>query len=202
MDSVRFREELIRISSINDLRELAQRWVLHGTPKVFYERESEFFSFKQRICQKFAVAHTDVLIVGSAKLGFSPYKWTEFSLDSDIDLVIVSNELFYRIAGLAADLEYRIRAQDVFLRSRQWSDYQKFLRYLLIGWMRPDVLPRVDPCLIFKDEWFGFFSDISFGKSEVGNYNVSAAVFRSHRELEVYTVESVKKSRNSLLVGA
>lgn len=195
-----FREEL-RALDRGDLLDFARRHLLHGTPYVFRDREGDFYSFKRRLCDQFSVAHTEIFIVGSAKLGFSPYKETEFTLDSDVDIAIVSGELFSRTSELAAEMEFRIRSQLVFLREHHWSLYHKYLRYLVIGWMRPDLLPRVQPCISFKDNWFSFFEGLSYGKAEVGNYKVSAGVFRSHRDLERYTVDSVENVRKRVLVG-
>lgn len=196
-----FKAELRATAQDVQLIEFTQRHILHGTPYVFRDRENDYYNFKRRLCAEFEVAHTEIFIVGSAKLGFSPHKGTSFTLDSDIDLAIVSGDFFSRTSDLAADLEFRIRSQTTFLREHHWKSYHKYLRYLVIGWMRPDLLPLIDPCAEFKDKWFSFFDGISYGKSEVGNYKVTAGVFRSQRELERYTVDSVKKIRNALLVG-
>jgi len=195
-----FRKELLGTAQDVQLLEFTQRHMLHGTPFVFHDREGDYYNFKRRLCGEFDVTHTEIFIVGSAKLGFSPHKGTLFSLDSDIDLAIVSEDFFSRTSELAAQLEFRIRSQTAFLQQHHWTDYHRYLRYLVIGWMRPDLLPLVDPCVEFKSNWFSFFEEISYGKSEVGNYKVSAGVFRSQRDLERYTLESVSKIKNALLV--
>lgn len=190
-------------ASVEDwqLVEFAQRHILHGTPHIFRDREDDYYNFKRRLCDNFNIYHTEIFIVGSAKLGFSPHKETEFTLDSDIDLAIVSSGLFSITSELAENLEFRIRSQIALLQQHHWKSYHKYLRHLVIGWMRPDLLPRVEPCVDFKDKWFSFFDDLSYGKTEVGNYKITAGVFRSNRDLERYTVDSIKKIRNTLLVG-
>ena len=192
----------MRVAAEDDhLMDFARRYILHGTPYVFRDREADYYNFKRRLCGKFGVELPEVFVVGSAKLGYSPHKRTDFTLDSDIDLAIVSGDLFLRTSELAASLEFRIRSQTVLLQQHHWKSYHRYLRHLVIGWMRPDLLPRVDPCIEFKDDWFSFFDELSYGKAEVGNYKVTAGVFRSHRDLERYTVDSVKRIRNALLVG-
>ena len=52
-----------------------------------------------------------------------------------------------------------------------------------------------------KDEWFDFFRSISNGNSEVGNYKVSAGVFKGYKYLEKYTFTGLKTLKQSLLVG-
>lgn len=186
----------------NKLLDFTRQHILHGTPKVFSGKDAEFFSFKKRICGKFAVEHTDIFIVGSAKLGFSPYKFTPFSLDSDIDLAIVSAPFFERLASVVMELEYARRRSLVFLGAQHLSRYEKFLKYHLIGWLRPDLMPYVKPCDEVKDDWFDFFKNISFGRSEVGNYSVSAGVFRSHLHLERYATESIRQASAKVKMGA
>jgi hypothetical protein len=48
-----------------------------------------------------------------------------------------------------------------------------------------------------KDDWFEFFKSISYGRSEVGNYKVSAGIFKSYQHLEDYTFEGIKDVKKS-----
>ena len=70
--------------------------------------------------------------------------------------------------------------------------YHEFLEYVALGWIRPDKLPVSFQMRVFKDDWFNFFRSISGGKSEVGNYQVNAGVFKSYRHLESYTLSGIK----------
>ncbi|MCF8511169.1 MAG: hypothetical protein K9G43_06970 [Rhodobacteraceae bacterium] len=196
-----FIDELRSVETDEQLVDFVRKHLIHGTPHVFQGREDDFYNFKRRMCDYLRVQHTEIFIVGSAKLGFSPHKRTSFSLDSDIDLAIVSERLFAEASSFAANVEYKLRSSSVFLRQNQFEKYHMFLRYLLIGWMRPDFLPHVEPCRDFRTSWFDFFESISNAKSEVGNYKVSAGVFRSHDDLERYSMESVAKVKKSLIVG-
>jgi hypothetical protein len=196
-----FLRNLMTMDTPEKLKDFTQRHILHGTPFVFSGREDEFFDFKKRLKIKFNVNINDIYVIGSAKLGFSPHKRTDFDLNSDIDLAIVSDDNFSNIISLASQLEFKIRSQHVYLRRDQWQKYHKFLRYLIIGWMRPDLLPRAAPCIAFADDWFGFFEGLSNGKSEIGNYKVTAGIFRTYSELERYALESMTKVQQTSLVG-
>ncbi|WP_308255042.1 hypothetical protein [Geminocystis sp. GBBB08] len=66
-----------------------------------------------------------------------------------------------------------------------------------IGWIRPDKLPLSFGVDILKQEWFDFFKSISYGKSEIGNYKVSAGVFKSYSHFEKYTISSLKQIINT-----
>jgi len=58
----------------------------------------KYVIFREQVADRFGVGSQDVCIVGSAKLGFSPspFKFgTPFSQTSDVDVVIISQPLFY-----------------------------------------------------------------------------------------------------------
>lgn len=197
-----FLDDLKTAVPKGDVGGFSQRTLLHGTPYVFSGREAEYYAFKRRLCDQLDILHTDIFIVGSAKLGFSPIKRTLFTADSDVDVAIVSQALFDRIFELVSTFQYALRSQSVTLGPRQAKGYHRFLCHLVMGWARPDLLPQHGACIDFKSSWFDFFTAISHGRSEVGNYAVSAGVFKSHAHLERYTIDSMLKVHQMLLVEA
>lgn len=197
-----FEIQLISKKNEDELEDFCRHKLLHGTPFVFLDREDDFFAFKKRICEYLNVHHTEVHIVGSGKLGFSPVKRTNFSLDSDIDVAIVSLGLWESFFELGLKLEYGIRSFEVTLHKSQWQKYTEYLRYGALGWVRPDLIPNVSPMKVKKQEWFDFFKSISFDRSEVGNYKVTAGVFRSQTHLEKYAVHSFRRIQRNLEVNA
>lgn len=62
------------------ITDFCRKFILHGTPFVFKDREDEFYDFRKRIADKFAIYFNEVYITGSAKLGFSPFKKNEIHL--------------------------------------------------------------------------------------------------------------------------
>lgn len=197
-----FEAKLTAISEGEELTEFCRLHLLHGTPFVFQGRDAAFYSFKQRICAQYGINHTEVFIVGSGKLGFSPMKKTEFSLDSDIDVAIVSPALWEHVSDLGLKLEYRLRASEVSFHKHQWKKYHDYLRYGALGWVRPDLIPQKPPMVEFKQQWFDFFNSLSNDRSEVGNYEVTAGLFRSQTHLEEYITDSLRKIRKQLEVQA
>ncbi|WP_010200224.1 hypothetical protein [Bacillus sp. m3-13] len=102
-------------------------------------------------------------MTGSAKLGFSiaPSKlWRHIdgdpNKDSDIDIVVISNEVFdYYWKSI---LEYNENTIPV---SNSDGNHVKFLEYFFKGWLRPDKFPYKYEG---SDEWFEFFRSISYKK--------------------------------------
>jgi hypothetical protein len=198
-----FKTQLLSADEGPDFRTFCQQHLMHGTPHVFAGREDEFFEFKKLICDQFDIALPDVFIVGSGKLGFSPHKETEFSFDSDVDVAIVSKALSEEIELLGAEFEYARRNAEFSLSSGQAKGYNSYLRYRSIGWTRPDLIPQLSRQMIaFKADWFDFFRSISNGRSTVGNYKVSAGLFKNLVHLEKYTEDSIKKIQQNLKLGA
>lgn len=192
-----FLENLKQVKSYEKLQDFARKEILHGTPFVFSGREAEYYEFRKRIAAHFEIGFHEIFITGSGKLGFSPHKRTEFSFDSDIDVAIVSSDLFYQMMEKIRGYQMQLREFRVAVSKTEINKYHRFLEYVALGWFRPDLLPNSFDISDIRESWFYFFTSISDGRSEVGNYKVNAGVFKSYRHLEEYTfsgVESVKKS--------
>lgn len=193
-------EFLLSLKNCSDdaLVDFCRRTVLHGTPVVFTGREDEFYEFRKRIATKFDIIFHEIYITGSAKLGFSPHKEKIFGYDSDIDVAIVSETLFNNFLERIRQYQMELRRSRTTVSVNELQKYHKFLEYLVMGWIRPDLLPLNFHVKTLKDDWFQFFSSISNGKSEVGNYKVTAGVFKSYTHLEEYTLSGFKELKKSL----
>lgn len=192
----------IQAANSDDVLDLCRRHVLHGTPFVFAGREDEFYAFRKRIADKFDVSFHEVFITGSAKLGYSLLKVKAFDYDSDVDVAIVSELLFERMMEAIRAFQMSLREARRAVTERELDAYHKFLEYTAIGWLRPDMLPVSFDVKTLKDDWFSFFKDISYGNSEVGNYKVSAGVFRTYRHLELYQHSGLVRFARSLSLPA
>jgi len=87
------------ILALDNHRVLAKVFLLEGTPFVFANRPMKYVIFREQVADRFEIGSQDVCIVGSAKLGYSPggHKFgTPFADTSDVDVVIISEPLFYR----------------------------------------------------------------------------------------------------------
>ena len=195
MDMNAFFEELNSIDQQDNslLLDFCRKQVIHGTPYIFQQKEHEYYEFRKRISNKWNIMYHDVHITGSAKLGFSFFKQKQFDLDSDVDVAIISNPLFDKFMVLISDFQWRKRNRNITLTTKETEDYHRFLEYPAIGWLRPDLLPlsiRFDSKKL-KDNWFSFFQSISNNNSEVGNYKVSAGIFKNYQFFETYTLNSL-----------
>lgn len=195
---------LNKLASLNDeigLTDFCRRRTLHGTPLVFNGDEDAFYNFRKRIAEKFEISFHEVFITGSAKLGFSPHKRKLFDLESDIDVAIISDVLYDRIMSSIHEYQMQLRENRKAVSVDEIKRYHKFLEYGAIGWMRPDLLPTSFRVQELKKDWFDFFDSISHGKSEVGNYKVTAGAFKSYGHLEHYVLSGLRSLKTQLEVG-
>lgn len=196
MDLELFKQEVLQLESEDDKKVFTQKVFFHGLPKVFEQRENDYYSFRKRIADHFEIEFYEILIVGSSKFGFSPYKFTEFNFNSDIDVVIFNEKLFDFYFELICDYQYLIKANKINLTLEQHKRFVKFLKYFTRGWMRPDLLPQnTNSFKEIKEIWNEFFKSISHSKSEVGNYIVKGGLFKNHKYAEKYyrfSLEEIK----------
>lgn len=191
-----FMERLKEQDEAEKLYDFCRKFVLHGTPYVFNGRDDDFYEFRKRIAQKFGIPFHEIYITGSGKLGFSPFKRKNFDYDSDIDVAIISPNLFENIMRDISKYQMSFRRARTVVRESELEMYHQFLEYVALGWIRPDKLPISFQMKTFKNDWFDFFQSISYGKSEVGNYKVNAGVYQSYEHLEDYIVSGLIDLRN------
>jgi len=168
---------------------IVQKYVVHGTPYIFKDDEDKYFDLKREIAANFSEHYSNIHMVGSAKLGFSiaPNKlWKPFSIESDIDIVIVSTKLFENLWG-------NIHEFNIGLTNRTKDEdnrYKRFLNYFFKGWIRPDLFPFEYPA---KTKWFEFFKSISYKK--YGPQKIACALYYSFNFFEKYHIENINKLR-------
>lgn len=154
--------------------------ILGGHSRILDELQNS--NLRQKIADHFGIHTSSVVIVGSAKLGYSisPEKpLRPFADNSDIDVAIVDNRLFE---------EYWLklcRAKDTVI---DWPDLKATQKYIFRGWIRPDHLPLID----LRNSWFDFFAELQ--RLEVaGPYPVRGGLYFSMDFLEHYQRAGVAK---------
>lgn len=175
-------------ATITDL-DIVQGCITPGSAFAFQGDDEKYFKLKKRIALEFGLNPQKVIMVGSAKLGFSisPGKlWQPFNDDSDIDMAIISPELFDRFWKELYDFNIDLTSRS----EKEDKQYRDFLSYFFRGWLRPDMFP-------FSYEgraaWFEFFKSISYG--DYGNHKVTGAIFRNDDFYESYQTRNIRNIR-------
>ncbi len=141
-----------------------------------------------------AASEVDVVIAGSAKLGFSltekrkkgepPLpRYRLFSAESDIDVAVISPKIFNKIwFELSTHFHKSI-----------WfpSDTGKLGDYLVTGWLRPDHFPK-NVRLPLCDNWSDTFSKLT-RNSRFKTRRLNGGAFQSRDHLNQYLARAVRE---------
>jgi hypothetical protein len=179
----RFRSELL----IRNARDMCRRFLIFGS--CMQLDDERYYGLKAAAAEYFDIHPNEIIVVGSAKLGFSiaPTKrYRAFGETSDIDVAIVSPQLFDRVW------------HEVFGyldSARSWEARRDFANYFVRGWIRPDKLPPGENFL-FTQEWFDFFRGLSNSR-EFGDIKISGALYRDWIFLEKYQESCILKCREA-----
>lgn len=182
-----------RAKTRDDYLRVVRKFLLHGLPFVFKGNQDAYYDFREKIAKRWNVGFNEVLILGSGKLGFSYHKDSVFSLESDIDVAIVNPMLFEEFYLRIRDFQYDIENALITLTYDEEKLYNRFLTYMIKGWMRPDLLPPKLTGKLSKEEWFEYFKSISNRNNPIGNYKVAAGLFKNFNYMEWYYVNSLMK---------
>lgn len=138
----------------------------------------------------FQVPAASVFLVGSAKVGFSlkPGQFFKpFSAGSDVDVAIVSPQLFSRIWVEVHQME----------AANEYFDFHKFKHYHFHGWIRPDKMPGSSVYATCRD-WWAFFRDLS-GRENFMRLKISGGLYFDEYFLRHYQAISLHSIREHLL---
>lgn len=107
------------------------------------------------IAEFFNIFISDILVCGSAKLGFSLYKNSDFNpKQSDLDLAIINPIIFTKIFDEILQETRNYSKKDLF---KDIETYNRYLTMLQKGMINPAYMPNIPKSRELK----GFFSVIS-----------------------------------------
>lgn len=140
-------------------------------------------TLKEEIAEHFSIHPSAVIVVGSAKLGYSlsPNKrYKPFNDVSDIDVAVVDAPLFEK---------YWLDMYEAKQNLIEWPDIGDARKYLFRGWIRPDKLPLFQ----VRNAWFDFFTALQ-SKGVAGPYAIRAGLYYNVRFLEAYQLNGVRQA--------
>jgi hypothetical protein len=138
----------------------------------------DYFDLKAEVAEHFEIHPSEVIVVGSGKLGFSivnEKRYRHFGEGSDLDVAIISPDLFEKIWQSVYDYRNEVG---------YWARENEFKNYLFRGWIRPDMLPPSSKFSLCKD-WWDFFRSLAVQR-KYGPYKIAAGLYRSWHFLENY----------------
>jgi hypothetical protein len=180
-------EEFIARIQTDSIDVLLDEVLLCDDAKHVNNSQKEYI--KKTISERFGVQleQIELIIVGSAKLGFSISekkqkglptlpRYRPFSPDSDIDISIISQPIFELIWNELSSYSFGVPFYP-------WVS-NKFGDYLVCGWIRPDHFPKYVR-LRYCDEWWDTFRFLS-SRNILGRRRIRAGLFYSMEQLKTY----------------
>jgi hypothetical protein len=185
-----FRQALRQL----EVEEIIEKFILKEDASEVSGSNIEYIKNAIAASYGHAKESVEIIITGSAKLGFSTSKkfqngrvvgerYRPFSAESDIDVAVISPKIFDLIW-----LEIGKFATNK--RASPW-DSGSLGDYLVYGWLRPDHFPKGQR-LYNCDNWFDTFRRLS-SNSRFDRHRVSGGIFNSREHLTQYTARSVRE---------
>ena len=163
-------------------------------PWVFRADPEEHERFRLEIAKKLAVSVEAVVLIGSARLGFSlnaDHLLAPFSAGSDLDVVVASNDKFD-----SASLDLLRRASDfALLGSEEKRLLKKAKEDVASGYLRPD---RVPTSSALATDWFPRLAG-PFGTEAARSRPVRAWLFKSMEHAQLCYSGHVSRLRTVVL---
>jgi predicted nucleotidyltransferase len=181
MDNIKITnlKDLKEIIATSSISETVNSYILANNPICFDGKNNIVYELRKMLSDHFEVHLKNIEIVGSAKLGISlnpsPKRYgKKFGKDSDIDLVIVSNELF--------DIAWHelIKREDKLFGEEEkiFSCYKD----IPMGIISPNKLPIQ---MEFSKKWWGIFESLS-SNAKFENRKIRGRLFKDWWFVEKY----------------
>lgn len=151
------------------------------------------FKILESIHKEYKIPFRDIKIIGSSHLGFSlcktsktnPTELKKFNENSDIDVAIINQDLFYNLFNETITISNRFSDLTKFYKKEH---VQIFKENILKGYIRPDTIPNSE----LKNKWHRFFKELSI---EI-NKKISAAVYLNEKTFYFKLKEAIDKYQN------
>jgi hypothetical protein len=185
------------------LSDIIQEHVFQGLPFVFRHTPQTLDVLKGHLVSDLGLNLSNILVVGSARTGFSlnPHKFPrQFSDTSDIDILIVDEDLFDEIWTTLLRWNYPRRLVKLGRTDNEWI-YQR-RKDIYWGWFEPDrirfegiSLPdALWPIRDLSTRWFNAFRGLSqySEHAELARREVSGRLYRTWNHAYLYHEEGLR----------
>jgi hypothetical protein len=189
-----------------DVRDVVQQQIFEGPVHVFRQRPGDLHVLRQHLALHLHLAAEGIVVVGSAKAGFSlsPDNFPRpFSVKSDIDIVVVDEALFDTYWAICLEYYYPRRTQRLPRPDFEWLQQRKgdvfwgrfephYMRYE--GLSFPEVLR---PLRDLSSAWFNAFRSLSTYEQFRGR-DISGRLYRSWNQALAYHADGLRQIKRSL----
>lgn len=188
------------------LETVVREYLFKGVPYVFANRPKDYDLLRRHLSRPLNVKAQNVVVVGSAKVGFSlnPENFPRrFYDESDIDVLVVDQSLFDKVWKAILAWHYLRRYSGLDGPERKWAGDRK--KEIYWGWLEPDKISfrgLLFPKLLAEVRdvstcWFNAFRSLSHYPKFAGR-DVSGRLYRSWDHALLYHTEGLRQIREGV----
>jgi hypothetical protein len=169
--------------------EIVEEHLVKGIPFAFQENAQTYDLLLNTLSDELQLKSESITMVGSGRIGFSlsPDKFgTPFSIESDLDMLIVSEDLFDKAWFDMLKLGRKYSGLEI--RVRTWVDAHRH-NNIYWGFIQPDKLPGV---VQIAADWFRAFRGLS-RHTELAHREVSGRLYRTWDHVKVHQLHTLRK---------
>jgi hypothetical protein len=173
---------------------VVDRWFFGGIPYVFRETKSAYAELRALLGSKLRVSERNVVMVGSARLGFSPAPGKfgkKFRVGDDLDIIVVSSELFD--AGWRDLLRWH-HAKRWTLSAAEHNQLRLCKNTIFWGYVWPNLLTGASDIAVGWNDAFRGLSRIP----EVAFWEPRGRLYRTWEHARLYHMWSLEKVKREL----
>ena len=173
-------------------------FVLGGVPFAFKDSVRKLEAMRAHIATKLKVNRDSIDVIGSGKTGFSlaPDKaFQPFRMNSDIDVVVIDQELFDHVWLTLLRWNYPLRHTEV--SDKKWADRRR--REIFWGYLHPDrvwpeqidvLRPLLKPLRDLSVNWFNTFQSLG-NISGLSRHAFSGRLYRTTDHARLYQLSGL-----------
>ncbi|MFH1370110.1 MAG: hypothetical protein ABII09_02325 [Planctomycetota bacterium] len=191
----------------NSLAAIAQHHVFQGLPYVFRDEPASNDLLVGNLCDALDVYEQNVIVIGSAKVGFSlnPNNFPrKFSETSDIDVIVISEELFDKVWMILLEWQYPRRLLNLGGLEGRWAATRR--KDIYWGYMVPDEISyqglsfpeALKPLRDVSAQWFNTFQSLSL-HPEFASRTISGRLYRTWDHALRYHTDGLRQIRNRII---
>lgn len=187
----RIKDDLIAISPAV----FASKWIMERTPYIFQGKEIEYYEWKHKMASGIQVDARDIIITGTACLGYSlnPNKnFKKFNDKSDIDVGIISN-YYFDIAW------HELRNQKYYKLDNHMKRAVEDHKNRLIYW-GTIATDKILPILSFGKRWNEVVVQLKC-KPPINGRDINYRIYKDNQSFRDYQINGIKECQEIILGG-
>lgn len=189
---ISYKEKITKhIEQKTDFEKIVRMFYLVHPTCAFSEDYEKADKILNEVSDFFKIPVNDIVVCGSAKLGFSLVKQTDFEKGkSDLDLAILNRDYYIKIFDEVLKSTMNYSKRNLFPS----GSYDKYISAVSKGMINYNFLPQIK----MKTEMLGFFNSLSIKyRSEFST--ISCCFYASEYAFKQKQINGLNKFKNDIL---